>query len=537
MTPPGTGSRAPLLAVLAAWGLVLVLAPPESNHAWAVNGLRSALPLAALAALALLAAALALLELRPRFETWVCAALALALAFPFRERAHLLGDTGLRQRLLETLAHPGATILSTGALARTLHSQPLDALGTVAFPAALARAGVPVGLAVAIVGVVCFALLHAGVRRALGGAAPLAPALAAAVWLTGLLQVFAGYADGWPLTLAIAAWWWWALDRPHAAPRDALLAAALWLALVLAHRLGWVMLAPMAWRALAGARPGDGPRARAWLAGGTLAAAAVALALGIAIGGTALPQDLADLRATLAGPGGPRLVPAWDLANLLALLMPFALLAPFLAGREARSAFVRSPSAGLFAAALVPLLPMLLLFPVAPHGLGAHRDWDLAVLPALFAGLAGARLLALAGEPAARRALLLVLPLLAVQAGGWLAVNADPAAGERRALALVNAPGALRGEQASGALVFLGYRAAGLGDFGASAGYFERSARELPNPRHELFAAQAWLAAGEPAKARAAFRRALAYEPLPPDVRLTAETVRAMLGAAPPPRP
>jgi len=58
------------------------------------------------------------------------------------------------------------------------------------------------------------------------------------------------------------------------------------------------------------------------------------------------------------------------------------------------AAFARTPSALLFAVALVPLLPMLLLFPMAPHGLGVHRDWDLAALPGLLAGLAAARVFA-----------------------------------------------------------------------------------------------------------------------------------------------
>lgn len=534
MTSSGTGTRALPLAAIAAWGAVLVLAPPESNHAWAVNGLRSA-PLAAIAAAAFLAAVAALAALRPRLEPWAVGALALALAFPLRERAHLLGDTALRHRLLEVLADPSATILSTGALARTLHSQPLDAFGSVTIPVALSRLGVPAGLAVAILGALLFLFLHAGVRRALADAPPaLATALAVAVWLSGLLQLYAGYADGWPLTLAVAAWWWWSLDRPHPSPAHAALPAALWLALVLGHRIGWVMLAPMAWRALAPARAGDGTRARAGLAGATLAAAALAVALAGASGGSKLPQDFADLAATIAGRSGPRLVPAWDLINLVLLVAPLALLAPALAGAGARAAFARSPGALLFAAALLPMLPMLVLFPVAPHGLGAHRDWDLAALPALLASLAAARLLALAGEARARRALWLAIPLLALQAGGWLAVNADAAAGERRAVALVDGPAALRGEQASHAHVLLAYRAAGLRRFGESARRFERSAQVLPNPRHELLASQAWLAAEDLGRARAAYERALAHAPLPPDVQRTAEIVRDLLAQ---PRP
>lgn len=530
MIPSGTRVPAPLFAAIAAWGLLLVLAPPESNFAWAVNGFRSAFPLAAFASLALLAAGIALVVRGPRFEPWVIGGVALALAFPLRERVHLLGDTALRHRILDVLADPAARLLSTGDLARTIHSQPLDTLVTVGIPVWLSRLGVPPALAVAIVGAMCFLCLHEGVRRAIGGdGVSLAPALAAVVWLSGLLLLFAGYADGWPLTLAIAAWWWWSLDRPHPTPGHAALPAALWLALVLGHRLGWVMLAPMAWRALRPARTGDGARARAGLAVATIVAAAAAAAFGSASGGSRVPQDVAELIATVAGPGGPRLVPAWDLANLLVLVMPLAFLAPGLADSGSRAAFARSESAPLFAVALVPLLPMLLLFAVAPHGLGAHRDWDLAALPALLAGLASARLLARTGDARLRRGLLLLLPVLALQAGGWLAVNADTEAGARRARALVDGPGALRGEQASHAHVFLGYHAAALLDFAGSARHFERSAREMPNPRHELFAAQAWLAADEPRRARAAFERAMTFEPLPPEVRATAESVRAML--------
>jgi hypothetical protein len=81
------------LALVAAWGALVVLAPPNSTWVWGVNGFRS-VPWATRAVLLLAAAgaaALAALPRRSRAFWWALAlVVAVAIAFPLHERAHAL---------------------------------------------------------------------------------------------------------------------------------------------------------------------------------------------------------------------------------------------------------------------------------------------------------------------------------------------------------------------------------------------------------------------------------------------------------------
>ncbi len=532
-------SRA-LMVLTLAWLAVLAVAPPASNLVWALDGLRSVRPAMA-AALVVGCVALAAAARLPRVPlAAIVAALGLALAFPLREQPHLLGDTEMRFRTLIALADRGAGGWDLAAFARFLHAQPLDALVNVTLPLILARLGWSIPTAIAVIGLALFLLYAAGVRSVVAASAPAdrRRSLTLALLLAGTLQAFAGYAEAWALALAVAAWWWAVLLRPLAHPRDAVRTALLWLLLLLAHRLALVLLIAQAWRGFGPALADDRRAVRRLHVGLTLAAAVLALAAAALPGGATLGRDAGDLLRSLSA-RDLRLTPPWDLVNLVALALPLAVIAPLAAGRDALAAFARSPRGALAFSALVPLAPLLLVFPVAPHGMGAMRDWDLVALPGLLASAGAASLLG--GVPTARleRALRWLLPVLALQALGWVAVNADAGAGERRALALVDGAWAPPAEQRNHALTYLAYRAAAQRDFGTAARHFERASAILPNPRHLLLASQGWLAAGDPLAARRCLTRARALGPLPPDVERTAATVEAMLfeaarGALPP---
>jgi hypothetical protein len=157
------------------------------------------------------------------------------------------------------------------------------------------------------------------------------------------------------------------------------------------------------------------------------------------------------------------------------------------------------------------------------------RDCDLAALPGLIATLTAAALLGMMPQERLRASMRVMLPLLVLLALGWVAVNADPAAGERRAMALIDGTRAPAAEQRNSVLVLLGYRALERREFAASARAFERASLVMPNPRHLLFASQGWLAAGELGSARRCLALAYTHVPLPPDVARTAATVRAMI--------
>ncbi|TMQ73955.1 MAG: hypothetical protein E6K81_02025 [Candidatus Eisenbacteria bacterium] len=544
---PGAGAW-----FLAAWAALLLIVPPASNWFWAVNGFRS-LPEGARGALALAAlAALGLVLLRVRSRPLAMAlalAAALAVAFPLRERIHLLGDTQLRLRAMAIFtAHLITPTL--GEWSTRLHANPLDI--AVDFLGAIALRGLGASLtqAVSLVSLALAGLYLAGAWRAVGRLAP-APdarlALCAAVVVSGTLEAFAGYAESAGLLLAAAAWWWAEMLRPLDGTRQAVRVAAAWLALFLAHRLALVMLLPLAWRILGTPLPGDRPEARArLLEAAALAAALAAATLALGVGGRQLGVDAREILNAILG--AARAVPPSDWLNELALVAPLACLTPWLVGRAALTGALSRPEARLLLVGAAPLVPLLWLLPSAPSGLGMHRDWDLGVLAGLSLSLTAAALLARLPSSRLRGALLCLLPLLALQSGGWLAVNASEAASLRRARALVEQPPGLAQPHLSHLHLYLGQRAMDLGLAAAAAPEFEASFRLDPNPRRALFAAEAWARAGSPAAARAALARARATGPLVQELeasarrldalvaRMSADSARAA-GAAPPARP
>jgi hypothetical protein len=526
--------------VAAAWTMLLMSLPPGSSRLWGLNAFRALTP-GVRVALVAAAAAVAPLALRsPRrvpaalLAAMLGAALALALAFPLRERLHFLGDSQLRMR---AIAHEAANELKPLALrerAQEFHAQPLDLALDLMGPTALARRGWSAPDAVSVVSLGLAAVFFAGLwrlARVMRPAPDCEPAFIAVLAGTGLLQAFAGYAESTAVLLATAVWWWAVtlapLDRWWAAARIALA----WLMVFLAHRLGLVLLAPQLWRSLAPAFEGDRPAARRLLLILTLAeAAAAAMVLTTAVLPGGSLRDIRELLEGVLGPHGPRLTPPLDLVSLLAVVAAPALLAPALIGREGLATFARSRPLALFVVAALALSPMLFVYPVAPSGLGPHRDWDLASLPGL--SLTAAAAFALSRLPASRLrgALVVLLPVLVLQAGGWVLANADMHAALLRAQASASAAAAYSAEQRSSLFLFLAYDAAEREQYAAAGGYFERAFDALPNRKNLITGAEAWLRAGDPAAARRVLARARAGPvELPPDLQRAAATLDMLI--------
>ena len=527
--PPAAGmfAAAALLALLLA-------APAASNRFWDVNGLRS-LPLRP-ATLALVAAALigwAALRVR-RFRWAVPVACAGLLALPLRERLHLLGDTWVRTRFFERELFDPAGAPGFQALGVQLHAQPLDNLigcwGVIKLAPLIQSIEGAVSAASLLLALLYLGALGRLARRfdTSGFAVPLAFAIA----LAGTLQTFAGYAESGGIVLTAGAWWWATLLGPLDRPRRALAAALAWAALFLSHRVALVALLPQLARAFIPLE-GDRPLARRWLVFLTLAAGALAaLALRSGIASQAIGQDFEELGMSLSDWRSLRLVAAPDLANLVVLVMPLALLAPWLAGAKTVHEFLRSRRFAIHAVAFLPLTPLLVIFPSAPHGLGAHRDWELAALPGLIANSGGAALLALAPPPRRRAALWLALPLLALTACAWVGLHASERSSEREALALAQGPGRLEGAQRAHLLTFLAYRAADRDDNAPAAAWFDSSFAALPNTRTSMLAAEAWLRAGDVEAARRSMARARQRGPFPPELAGGGAVIERMIAIA-----
>jgi hypothetical protein len=535
---PGEAAFAPPAAagLIAAATLLAILltAPPASNQFWGVNGLRSlGLRPAILAVVS--AALIAWVAMRAGRFRWILApAGALLLAFPLRERLHLLGDTWVRTRFFEREIFEPVGAPGFQGLGAQLHAQPLDNLigcwGVIHLAPLIQTLTGAVSVSSLLLALLYFAALGKLARRLDPGeyAVPLAFALA----LAGTLQTFAGYAESGGIVLAAGAWWWATLLAPLERPRHALAAAMAWAALFLSHRVALVALAPQLARAFIPLE-GDRAPARRLLVVLSLAAAALAfLALRSGVASQAIGQDFEELGMSLHDWRSLRLVAARDLVNLIPLVMPLAVLAPLLAGAATVREFLRTRLFTLHAVAFVPLTPLLVVFPSAPHGLGAHRDWELAALPGLIANSAGAALLA--GAPAVRRraALWVALPVCALIACAWVGLHASESASEREALALAQSPGRLEGAQRAHLLTFLAYRAADRDDNARSAAWFDSSFAAVPNVRTSMLAAEAWLRAGDVEAARRSMERARARGPFPPELAAGGAVIERMIATA-----
>lgn len=513
------------VASLAAVLALIVFAPERSNLLWSVNGLHGA-GMLAVVALALGAAVLGFWGAGAPMPAAAPALLgALVLVGPFRETGHLLGDTYVRQRAL-TLAAQGGAVANFAEFGRLMHAQPLDNLLSVWGPAMLARAGVSVPLTLGVVGAFLSLLWWWTASRIARALAPEgAPAgFAAVLSIGGALEVFACYAESGSVTLVFGALWWLAMLRPIHRPRHVVLAVLAWIAFACSHRLALVALIPQFARALTVRLEGDDDRWRRWLAAGTLVGAILAAVAGSATTEAVLAQDFSELLVT-AG----RFTSAADLFNLLLVVAPLALFAPAVAGVAGLREVARSPLGVLHAMALVPMAPLLISFPMAAHGLGAHRDWDLALVPGLLATtFAGAALVRL-DAPRLRGALAMLLPALLLLAGAWLAPNASETATLQRAVTLVHGTGGVTGEARGHALVYLGYRASDAGEDAASARWFDEAFGASANPRTALLAAESWLRAGDFSAARQSVDRARSIGKLPADLEKVARELEQVL--------
>jgi hypothetical protein len=499
------------LAALAGWLLLLLLAPAGTNASWGVNAFASLGAPARLALLGFAAACAALAWSRARGR-WLAPAVAVLaawiVAFPLRERIHFLGDTNSRIGALSILALD-LDPRPLGVWARQIHAQPLDLVVDFLLPARLARL---ISLEPAL-SLVWFALAvvfllgaHRLVRRSGAPPAAVLPLFAAFV-LTGSLEVFAGYVDSAGLLLAAGVWWWSDLIGPLRSPAAGVRVAAGWLALLLAHRLGVVMLAPLLWRVAGPAWPGDDAPARRWA---TAATAAAVVAGGVILAGFGSSErialDAGGVSGILRDPGAA-VRAAIDGANLLLLVASPAIAAAIVAGPAALRAALADPAARVALIAAAALLPLAFLVPAVPASLGGQRDWDIGVLFGLASSLFGVLLLARLPEARLRGALVATLPVLALGAGGWLAVNAD----ERAALARANTAACgwprMAEAQQSQALIFLGSDLATRGRYAEAAENYERSFDLVPAPNRGLHAATNWARVGEFDEAREVLAR------------------------------
>jgi hypothetical protein len=517
-----------------AFALLLCAAPAASNYAWAVDGFRS-LDTGARFALIAFASGVAWLPFagaaaRRRLAPALGIAAALVIAFALRERVHFLGDTQIRQRAMSVFS-VNMVRVSIVEWSTRMHANPLDILIDFLGPIGLLRMGASIADGVSVVSAFLALVFFAGVWRLSGrlGAPPeMRLALAAALALAGTLEVFAGYAESGGLLLATATWWWAEMLAPLTGRGQALRTALAWLVLFLAHRIGLVMLLPLAWRALGPPLAGDTADGRRWLIGAGLAGTAIAgVTLLLGAGGRQLGLDAGDLLPAL--PTMLRAVPPSDVLNLLLLVAPLAWLAPWPAGRARLAEFLRAPEARLVLIAALPLLPLVWIIPAGASALGAHRDWDLGTLAGFTLTLGAALLLARLPLPRLRGALVAALPVVVLLAGSWVMVNADPDAMTPRIRALAVDPPGLIAPQKSHLHVYLGQRAMDLGAPQFAAPEFDRAFELNPNPRRALMAAEAWARAGNVAAARASMTRARKAGPLPPSLEVSAKQVEALI--------
>ena len=531
--PPGERLELPGIGigVVAIWAALLLLAPAAHNGYWGVNGFRSLPGEARLGLILAAAAAPLLLRVRSRgLAVAIAVTLAIVIAFPLRERIHFLGDTQVRLRAM-AIFNANMISVTLAEWATRLHASPLDIAIDFLVPIGLRRLGATVIQGVSMVSAALAIVFFAGAWRLtgrLGLPREARAAACAALVCAGTLQAFAGYAESAGLLLATAVWWWAEMLAPLDRPRQALRTAGAWLVMVLSHRLGVVMLLPLAWRALGPPLAGDRPDARRRFLLVGAAAALVAGVVTMAGGGgrRQLGMDLSDMASALGSMA--RVVPPRDYLNTVALVAPFAFLAPWLAGREAIAGFVRSPLAGPLIAGSLVLLPIMWMVPANSHGLGAHRDWDLAALGGLTLTLTTLALLARLPSARLRGALACVLPLLVVQAGGWVMVNASEQATLRRARALAEQPPGLAESHRSHLHGYLGQRAMDLGFPALAAPELERAFDLNRNPRRALIAAEAWARAGDLPRARSALARGRAAGPLSPSVGEAARRLDAL---------
>lgn len=495
--------------VLGALPAALLLAPPLSNYFWALNGFRSVGVPARLGLLAV-AAVLGVIA-RGRSDSrvrWlgIGACIAIALALGVSERVHLLGDTDLRIRAIASF-DAGRFGMDLGEWARQIHAQPFDLVVNCLLPVAWVRAGHTVIQSVQLASLLqgfafVWVIWQVSARLAPPAGARVLVCLALA--MSGVLEAFAGYAESAGVVLVAGAWWWCEMLAPLDRRSRVVRLAGAWLLFLLFHRVALVLVPVMLVRGMRRHHPQDTDAARRE----SLVATAFAVLLGVVIlafasSGGRLGGDFADLFAVLSGWLRGRRVPALsDVLNLLVLVAPVAWVALATLRDPSRNARDTAGRGWLYGVALVSLFPMILALLTGPHELGGHRDWDTSVLFGWTLSLAAVDFILRLPAGRARAVLAAAVPVLALVAGGWVAVNANAAAVGARAEALASQPPRMEDEARSMLEVFLGDRAMNQRDAIRAAPHFERAYALAPNPRLLLLATEARARAGDFAAAR-----------------------------------
>jgi hypothetical protein len=508
---------APALLALATALALLAFAPPESKHLWAMNGFRSVPTLVRLLAVAT-ALAFAATARSSRLLLALCIVLAAALVFPGRESIHWLGDTSLRLHAIHNAAQPGASV---DDWRRILHAEPVDLLLNFEIPVFLtSRFHVAETTAVSIVSLLlaeCFIFGVWRLARVLCADARLRPAVAALLLLTGSLEVFAGYAESAGVFLVAVTWWLvWMLEPVDRVKRVVLVVAG-WFALIFVHRMALLLLPALLVKAFT---PGSAP-VRKWFVLATVLAGAVAITLALSGPTSRLGADYGELSQVTFANWRSHVIPFSDLLNLMVIVAPLDFFAVFLVSREGFSRLTRSGDGYWLAAAIAPLIVLAIVQPVTPSGLGAQRDWDLAVVPGFLITVLIVYLMQ--GLPAPRRRALsyVLIPTLAFQVACWVGVSANTEASVNRAVTLAFSKD-LPPAQASHLFMFLGERAIEVGNPRLSAHFYEKAFELHGNPRRALASASSWLAAGEPGQARRLIGMARAAGGLTPELTLAA---------------
>ena len=444
---------------------------------------------------------------------WIAASAGVAFAALFwiaRERIHFLGDTKARLEYVQWLSMGGPK----GDLLRG-HAAPLDFLVSIRIPERLANWASlnPIWVARAIPCLLGAAFVVAAVRasRWLAGGGT-ARALVFAVLVTqGYVELFAGYAESYGLQITCMLVWFAAALGERERKRAPGWSAVLFAMTVLAHRSSLLLLPAQTWLYLRN-RP---ERGRIWGYVGAMFVAALAVSVLLLDWWSTVGDDVLFL---LGGAGKPGLgsyslfsrLHFSNVLNEMFLLCPVWALGAVLVvcvGRQPKHL-------GFLLAAAVPFWGLSVTVRSLYHGLGAARDWD-AFAPA---GLFLALFVAMWAASAARsrpglRPILGVLVLIgALQASGWLWVNASVPAALARAEAIARGKPELPTVPRTLALETLGSIYRDLGEHERSSRNWLEAAHTSPNARYFWTAGvEAWKA-GHPAFARKLFRRAVAQD-------------------------
>ncbi len=215
--------------------------------------------------------------------------------------------------------------------------------------------------------------------------------------------------------------------------------------------------------------------------------------------------------------------------NTAALVAPLLVPAVLLAGGDAEQAFVRRPEAWILGAAVLPLIPIGLMLPVADSGLGAQRDFDLNSLLGLSLTVVAGALLARLPATRLAQGLRLLLPALLLGSVSFVLVNADEPAATRRALAMASKPPPLAPAHSGTLHVFLGQRAMDTGHTDLAGAYYDKAFEVGGNPRRALLAAEAWTFSGDTLAARRSLAAARSRGPLSPSLAQAAAAIESTL--------